>query len=286
MESENRKAQAGTGSPEVGRSVSASGLQTNLHDLGAGDTVILVHGSGPGVSAYANWRLTMPVLARHFRVIAPDMAGFGFTERSPGWTYGMDSWLGHLLGVMDALDVDKAHFVGNSFGGALALALAARYPQRVNRLVLMGSAGVPFSLTPGLDSVWGYTPSIDNMRALLDTFAFNRQLVTDELAKLRYQASIQPGFQESFAAMFPAPRQRWVDALQTPEAAVRALPHEVMIVHGRDDKVIPLETSILLAHWIRQSQLHVYGQCGHWTQIERAANFNRLVTSFLLEGHQ
>ena len=77
----------------------------------------------------------------------------------------------------------------------------------------MGSVGVPFAITPGLDAVWGYTPSIANMRALLDIFAFDRTLVSDELAQLRYQASIRPGFQESFAAMFPAPRQRWVDAM-------------------------------------------------------------------------
>jgi 2-hydroxymuconate-semialdehyde hydrolase len=83
----------------------------------------------------------------------------------------------------------------------------------------MGSVGVPFAITPGLDAVWGYEPSIQTMRALMDTFAWDRSLVNDELAKLRYEASIRPGFQESFSAMFPAPRQRWVDAMASPEAA-------------------------------------------------------------------
>ena len=160
----------------------------------------------------------------------------------------------------------------------------SRAPQRVRRLVLMGSVGVPFAITPGLDAVWGYEPSIQTMRALMDTFAWDRSLVNDELAKLRYEASIRPGFQEAFSAMFPAPRQRWVDAMASPEAAIRALPHETLILHGREDQVIPLQTSLTLSQWIPNSQLHVFGHCGHWTQIEHAGRFARLVDDFLAEA--
>ncbi len=96
------------------------------------------------------------------------------------------------------------------------------------------------------------TPSFENMRRIMDVFAHDRALVTDELAQLRYEASIQPGFQESFGAMFPAPRQRWVDAMASPEAAIRALPHETLVIHGREDQVIPLATSLTLADWIPQ----------------------------------
>jgi 2-hydroxymuconate-semialdehyde hydrolase len=224
------------------------------------------------------------VLAQGRRVIAPDMVGFGYSDRPAGQTYSMDVWVQQALDLLDALDVPQVDLVGNSFGGALSLALAIRAPQRVRRLVLMGSVGVPFELTPGLDAAWGYEPSIAAMRHLLDTFAFSRALVTDELAQLRYQASIRPGFQESFAAMFPAPRQRWIEAMTSPEAAIRALPHDTLIVHGREDKVIPLQTSLTLADWIPKSQLHVYSQCGHWTQIEHNARFNRLVADFLAEA--
>ena len=148
----------------------------------------------------------------------------------------------------------------------------------------MGSVGVPITITPGLDAVWGYQPSLANMRALLDIFAYNRALLTDELAQLRYEASIQPGFQESFAAMFPAPRQRWVDAMASAESDIRALPHESLVIHGREDQVIPLTNSLTLAQWIPNVQLHVLGHCGHWTQIEHSARFNRLVGDFLAEG--
>jgi 2-hydroxymuconate-semialdehyde hydrolase len=272
-----------TQNPEIGQTIEAAGFRTNYHDMGEGAPVILLHGSGPGVSAWANWRLTMPALARHFRVLAPDIVGFGFTERPQDNRYDMDLWLRHLLGFMDALNIDRAHIVGNSFGGALALALAIHHPDRVRRLVLMGAVGVRFELTEGLDAVWGYEPSIENMRRLLDLFAHDHSLVNDELAKLRYEASIRPGFQESFSAMFPAPRQRWVDAMAQPEEKIRQIPHETLIIHGREDRVIPFENSLKLFHLIDRAQLHGFGRCGHWTQIEHASRFNELVKDFFLE---
>jgi len=270
--------------PEIGRSVLAAGRHTNVHDLGSGAPVLLIHGSGPGVTAWANWRLVMPALAESRRVIAPDMAGFGYTERQPGEVYTLDGWGAHAIGVLDALGIERTDLVGNSFGGAIALALAIRHPERVRRLVLMGSVGVPFEITQALDAVWGYQPSLEAMRGLLDLFAFDRSLVNDELARLRYEASIRPGFQESFGAMFPAPRQRWVDAMVSREADIRALPNPTLVIHGRDDKVIPLQTSLTLSSWIPRSQLHVFGQCGHWTQIEHASRFARLVGDFLAEA--
>lgn len=270
--------------PEIARSIVAAGIRTNYHDEGRGAPVLLIHGSGPGVSAWANWRLVIPELARRARVIAPDMAGFGFTDRPVGARYDMETWVAQAVSLLDALDIDKADLVGNSFGGALALALTIRHPQRVRRLVLMGSVGVKFPITQGLDDVWGYTPSFENMRRLLDIFAFDRSLVNDELARLRYEASIRPGFQESFAAMFPAPRQRWVDAMASDEADVARIAQQTLVIHGREDQVIPLSNSLRLATLIPRSQLHVFGQCGHWTQIEHAARFTRLVGDFIGEA--
>ena len=272
--------------PEIGQSITAAGIRTNYHDSGgAGAPVLLIHGSGPGVSAWANWRLVMPALAQQARVIALDMVGFGYTERPEGFVYNMDAWVRQAVGLLDALGIERTDLVGNSFGGGLSLALAIAHPERVRRLVLMGSAGVSFPLTEGLDAVWGYTPSVENMRAIMDYFAFDQGLMSDDLARLRFEASIRPGFQESFAAMFPAPRQRWIEALASAEADIRALPHQALVIHGREDRVIPLATSLTLSSWIQRSQLHVYGQCGHWTQIEHAARFARLVGDFLAEAH-
>lgn len=269
--------------PEIANTIDAGGIATNYHDVGHGSPVLLIHGSGPGVSAWANWRLTIPALAPKHRVIAPDMAGFGFTARRADFSYTMQAWVAQVAGLLDALKIDRCDVVGNSFGGAVALALAIAHPKRVRRLVLMGSMGISFTLTPGLDAVWGYAPTLENMRALLDIFAYNRALVTDELAKLRFEASIRPGFHESFSAMFPAPRQRWVEALASEERALRALPHETLIIHGREDRVIPPANALRLFDLIQNAQLHLFGRCGHWTQIEHADRFNRLLADFFAE---
>ena len=271
----------GQSNPEVGKTVMAAGIATNVHDVGAGTPVMLIHGSGPGVTAWANWRLNIPALSQRFRVIAADCVGFGYTERPDGIQYNRQTWLRHLLGILDAFDVDRADIVGNSFGGSMALALAVEHPDRVRRLVLMGSTGVEFELTPGLDAVWGYQPSLEYMRGLLDVFAYDRRLVSDELAALRFKAASRPGISEAFAAMFPAPRQRWITALATDEALIAQIAHPTLIVHGREDKVIPAANAGRLFQLIANAELHMFGRSGHWTQIEHKDRFNALVADFL-----
>jgi len=267
--------------PEVGSFVTAAGIRTNYHDVGSGPPVVLVHGSGPGVSAWANWRLTMPALSQQFRVIAPDIAGFGHTIPPSKFRYDLDAWTNHLLGFLDALDLDRVAMVGNSFGGALGLNVVAHHPDRVDRLVLMGSVGTPFRLTDGLDAAWGFEPSLASMVGLLAIFAYDPSVVSDDLAELRLAAATRPGVYEAYASMFPAPRQRHVDALTVDEHLVREIDVPTLIVHGREDRVIPLTNSLRLHELIEDSQLHVFGRCGHWVQIERAAAFNRLVADFL-----
>ena len=266
---------------EVGETVDVGGVRTNYHDVGSGPPVLLIHGSGPGVSAWANWRLTLPALSERFRVLAPDVVGFGYTERAPGQCYDLDAWTQHLVGFLDALGLDKVSVVGNSFGGALALSLATRHADRVDRLALMGSVGVRFDLTPGLDAVWGFEPSLRSMQGLLDVFAYDRSLVDDDLARLRLAAATRPGVQEAYRAMFPAPRQAGVDALTIDEALIRGIDRPTLLVHGRDDRVVPVATTLRLHQLIAGSRLHVFPRCGHWVQIEHATRFNSLLAEFL-----
>lgn len=268
--------------PEIGQQVQTGELRTNYHDVGEGSPLLLLHGSGPGVSAWANWRLPIQHLSPSFRILAPDLAGFGYTEVPNEIEYTREVWLAQVVAFLDALEVDRVDVVGNSFGGSMALALAIAHPERVGRLVLMGSVGVPFELTPGLDAVWGYEPSMATMETLMrETFTYDASFVTDELVRLRYEASVRPGAQEAFSSMFPAPRQRWVDAMAHPEADIRAIAHPTLLVHGRDDQVIPLSNTLTLLEWIEDSQAHIFGRCGHWTQIEHAEAFSRLVANFL-----
>ena len=268
--------------PEIGATVVANGIKTNYLEQGTGSPVVLIHGSGPGVTGYANWRLVMPGLAPRFRTFAPDMVGFGYTDRPDGVKYNVQVWADQVVGFLDTLDIRTASLVGNSFGGAIALRVVTQHPGRVDKLVLMGSMGVPFPITEGLDRVWGYQPSVENMRQMLHLFAYSAELANDDqLARVRYEASIQPGFQEAFSSMFPSPRQDSVDAMAIPEKELRKVDKQTLLVHGRDDQIIPVDTSLRLLQLIDRSQLHVFGRCGHWTQIERAGDFVRLVDDFL-----
>lgn len=268
---------------ETGASVVVGGVTTHYHDVGEGPVVLLIHGSGPGVSAWANWRGVMPELAQQFRVVAPDMLGFGGTQPEGDSTYDAATWMRHLIGFLDALGLDRFSVIGNSFGGSLALRLALARPAAVDRLVLMGSVGVAATITPGLEEVWGFTPSFPRMRALLDLFAYDRTRITDELAELRLAAATRPGVQESYARMFPVPRQDSLDAMTVPDSELATVAQPTLIVHGREDQVIPLSNSLRLLQLIGEAQLHVFGHCGHWVQIEERDAFVALVRAFLLE---
>lgn len=267
--------------PEIGRTLDVAGIPTNYHDLGQGEPVVFLHGSGPGVSAWANWRLNLPELAKQYRCIALDLAGFGYSETPGDYAFTMDAWLAHLHDFTEQLGLQRFHLVGNSFGGALALRYALHYPQRVSKLALMGSVGVSFALTEELDQVWGYTPSLENMKALLKVFAYDQSLVSDDLAELRYRAALRPGVQENYARMFPAPRQRWVEAMANPEADIATLEHPSLILHGQEDQVIPVSNAYRLFETLPNAELHLFRGCGHWTQIEKTRRFNTLLAGFL-----
>lgn len=270
--------------PEIGKSITVDGSVTNYHDVGDGAPVLLIHGSGPGVTAWANWRLNMPDLAKRFRVIAPDMFGFGYSD-SKGRIENKQVWVDQVASLLDGLGIDKVSMVGNSFGGGITLAFMIAHPDRVERAVLMGPAGLDFPITPALDLVWGYQPSLEEMRASLKYLAWDHSRLTDDLIKSRYEASARPEAHEPYHATFGGPdRQRNVAMLASREEDVSALQHETLILHGLFDQVIPLDSTVRLAGLMPRADLHVFAECGHWVQIERMGSFNRMVTDFFENG--
>ena len=275
--------------PASTRSLDVCGVATSFLDTGEparplAPPVLLLHGSGPGVTATANWRPVIPALSAGRRVIAPDQLGFGGTATGERRTYGRQAWTDHALALLDELGVGEFDIIGNSMGGAIALSVAAARPESVRRIVLMGSMGVAMALPAGLNAVWGYTPGVEQMREVIGLFAYDRALITDDLVEMRYRASLDPTVRQSWEAMFPEPRQRWVDDLALSGAELAAIRHRILMVHGLDDKVVPWRTSsAVLVDLLPDCRLHVLSGCGHWTMIEKTADFLAVVAPFLTD---
>jgi 2-hydroxymuconate-semialdehyde hydrolase len=266
-------------------------VRTYLNRSGEGQTqtILFLHGSGPGVTAWSNWQFALPALEDHFHCLAPDLVGFGATGHPQHPPTGMRNWMrlwvDQCLALLDALHIEKAGMVGNSMGGAIALHLLMEAPERFERVVLMGPIGAPHTITPELDRLWGFyeDPSMRMFRNFIRWFVYDDAFIADRLdaiAQARFEAAMNPGVQRSFKAMFPAPRQTAIDDLVVPELALRRMEHPTLLVHGRDDKIVPLDTSLHLLRHLPDVQLHVYGQCSHWTQIEFAGSFNQLLAQF------
>ena len=280
-----------TQNPEIAQQIATCGYTTNCHDIGPSDghadAVMLLHGSGAGVSGWANWRGLMPELAKKYRVIVPDLVGFGYTQTPDDFSFRfMDSWVEQMLAVLDGLGIARAHIVGNSFGGAVALWMAHHAPERTGRLVLMGPGGWPAKVGPELAALWAYKPSVDAMREAMRVMAHNQALVTEELVEMRYRATLREGAQAIFERVFPQPHQRWLDAQALSIGALQGISNEVLLIHGRDDRVVPADVSWNLHQHLPNSQLHVISRCGHWTMMEHPRRFRLLVENFLDEETQ
>jgi 2-hydroxymuconate-semialdehyde hydrolase len=261
--------------------IDADGIGTSYLDAGSGEPLIMLHGSGPGVSATANWQYNIEPLSRRFHVLAPDIVGFGATERPEHVVYSLRSWTDHVWAFLNAHHIERTAIVGNSLGGRIALQMATDHPERVSRMVLMGSPGVGMTPTEGLAALRAYEPSHEAMRNLLrNYFAVNPSLITDELVAIRYEASIADGAYEAYRAMFFDPRHKGSELGITAQE-VRAIKTPTLLVHGREDKVVPLAVSVTMLDLLPNADLHVFSRCGHWTQIERADEFSALVADYL-----
>jgi 2-hydroxymuconate-semialdehyde hydrolase len=242
---------------------------------GSGPPVLLLHGSGPGTTAAA-WAPLLSALAPRHRVIAPDLLGFGTAPR-PAGSYRA-AWTAQALELVDSLGISSFAVVGNSAGGAIALALACARPRAVTRVVAVGSLGHPMPLPAGLDVLWGSTePSVEAARALLELISSDP--ATPEAVTARHEAMLaQPWYGE----LFPAPRQRWVDDLSLTPEELSGISAPVLLVHGAEDRIVPLRDGFLpLLDVLPDVRGHVFGHCGHASPLERTEEFNRLLTTFL-----
>ncbi len=265
-------------------------LRLHYHDAGTGDVVVLLHGGGPGASSWSNFARNIPVLAERFRVLAVDQPGFGRSDKPVEHPQYFAHSAAALDDLLTTLDVPgRVHLLGNSLGGGTAVRFALDYPHRAGRLVLMGPGGLSLNLfapdpTEGVKALAKFNndPTPERLAAFLRIMVFDQSLVTPELIAERFATAGTP---ESLAAMramgksFSGPDfelgMLWREAYR--------LRQRVLLIWGREDRVNPLDGALVALKVIPRAQLHVFGGCGHWAQLEKFDEFNRLAISFLTD---
>lgn len=255
-------------------------------EAGSGHPIVLLHGGGPGASGASNFAPNIGPLAEHFRVLAPDMPGWGESDTS---TAGGRDHMGILIELLDALGIERAALVGNSVGGMTAISAAIAHPDRVSHLITMGApAPARLLLAPGDGPTEGMRaltaayrdPTEETIRRFVDVMCFDPAFATDELVQSRLAAALA----------HPEHLDGWNSARKGEGAVspyfqlgdrVATITAPTMVMQGRDDRTVHFENSLFLTARIADSRLVMLNRCGHWAQLEHAAEFNRIVTSFV-----
>jgi len=270
--------------PLESKFLTVEGVRLHYQELGSGYPVICIHGAGPGANAESNFKLNAGAFSEKFRVILYDMPQYGKSDKvvltEPRLKYNARI----LNGFMAALGIDKAHIVGNSMGGQVAMKFGIDYPDRLTRVVIIGSGGVPAIFAPspveGVKLIARYYkgsgPSREKLRELLQTILYDSSLLTEETFEERYQASIDPETVELFGKrQGEMPRENLGPDLHKLKA-------KLLAVWGMDDRFGALDVGLQLTRMVPDARMHIFTKCGHWAQVEHAAEFNRLVLDFLI----
>lgn len=257
----------------------ADGEITHYHELGEGTPLLFLHGSGTGVTAAANWWLNLPELSEIGRCIAIDTVGYGQTVSASGTKYGIRAWVEHAVRVLDELGIEKTWIVGNSLGGWLAFQFAIDHPERLLGIVSMGTGGA--QLTAALKGHSKPELSEAGIRKTLEQFVVDKSLITDKLVKLRFQSALNDTATDRLAEVVAA-RDRDRTELPLDFDVLAELDLPVLLIHGVEDSVIPVSRTWDLLRTVPNADAHIFSQCGHWSQVERANDFNRVVAQYLV----
>jgi 4,5:9,10-diseco-3-hydroxy-5,9,17-trioxoandrosta-1(10),2-diene-4-oate hydrolase len=272
-----------------------AGLTLHVHDTDpsgsqGGTPVVLLHGGGPGASAWSNFGRNIPELGKSFRVLAVDQPGFGLSDKPAEHEQYFSFSARALLGVLDELGIERVHLIGNSLGGGTAVRFALRNPKRVGRLVLMAPGGLGLNVfapdpTEGVSNLARFSappgPSREKLATFLQGLVYDQSLITDELIEERYAVASTPESLRAMASLGASffRRETAEEGMLWREA--HRLRHPTLLIWGREDRVNPLDGALVPLKLLPNAQLHVFGRCGHWAQLEKFEEFNRLTTDFL-----
>ncbi len=271
------------------RTVATAAGELHYHEAGDGPPLLLLHGSGPGVSAWANFRDNLAAFAEHFRTIALDFPGFGTSYSCDGNPLVVAP--GAVTDLLDALDLGAVPILGNSMGGNVAARVAAAEPERVTRLVTIGGLGVAlFSASPpeGVKLLVQFVkdPTRERLVAWMESMVFDPGILTEEFVELRWRTASEPAALDDVRRMFNsrslAAMRRAPLGAPDQVATLARIKAPTLVTWGRDDRVTPLDNVLLPLRVIRNCEVHVFPDCGHWAMIERKDEFERVVLEYLL----
>lgn len=258
-----------------------NGLTLHYHEAGEGVPVVFLHGSGPGASGYSNFKGNYPVFAANgFRVIVPDLPGYGLSSKPEDAEYVLDFFVTALRQFLQAIGITRCALVGNSLGGAIALKYALDYPADVTQLVLMAPGGVEERETyfqmEGIQKMvalfTGRQLNQDTLRGLMTLLVHDPALVTDALIAERLGVcNTQP--------------TAVLSTMRVPNLTARL--HEltcpVLGFWGTDDKFNPVGGVMKFMEHCRNARFLLVNRCGHWVMVEHRDDFNRMCLDFLSE---
>ncbi|WP_027943803.1 alpha/beta fold hydrolase [Amycolatopsis taiwanensis] len=271
---------------EIAPKISRGAYELVYREAGSGPVLVMLHGSGPGVSGMSNYAANLPVLARTFRTIVVDMPGFGDSPEVPHTKPYPEHAAEAVVSLLADLGVDKAHLVGNSMGGFVALETAFAHPERVDRMVLMGPGGIAAEIfsppvSEGARRLFDFmsSPSEAAMRAWVDTMVSNPASVPEDVIRERTERALAPGAIKRMRNVFAS--------LGKPSAhgpmwtRTGRISHRTLVTWGRDDRMLPLEGAFFATRRMPNADLHIFANCGHWAQVERKEAFEALLAEFL-----
>ena len=261
--------------------VNAAGVTTHYYEAGAGDALLLLHGGGAGADSFGNWRGCLDRFAEHYRVYAVDMVGFGFTDKPHphGYSYSQQARNEHLIAVIEALGLAAVNLIGNSMGGITSMGVAIERPDLVNKLILMGSAGVRAPLSDELKSIMNYDYTTDGMLRIVRGLTNPDFRFDAELVNYRHALSIRDDTKHAYDAVMGWIREQ--GGLYYDEDYIAWVPCRTLVVNGKLDKVVPLSSAYRLLELIKHSRGFIIPECGHWAMIERPDEFTAASLMFL-----
>ncbi|HEX9032189.1 MAG TPA: alpha/beta fold hydrolase [Streptosporangiaceae bacterium] len=264
------------------RHVHVGEWSTRVLETGAGTPFILMHGTGGHLEAFVR---NLRTLRRHYRVIAYDYPGHGWTTTAVR-DLEIDDYIEHLLGLMDELGIERAHLSGESLGGWVAVKFAAHHPGRVLRLVLNTPGGTMatrevMERIRTLSQAAADDPSDERIRARLEWLMADPRSVTDELVAIRRGVYSRPGFAESMRHILCLQDLEVRRRNLVTDTELAAVTAPALVIWTSDDPSGPAKAGLDMAERIPAGEFRLIKEAGHWPQWEQQEQFDEIVLEFL-----